>query len=260
MKCESLTGKHADFSHANLLAARWRHVSIAQIKFNEALHLDTLQRFPVAVEPLPRNGWRFLWGRHSGDINACSMSADGRRFITASNDRTARVWDEKGQCLLTLEGHEGYVRACSMSADGTRMITKESDGTARVWNEQGKYLPDLGDGASLGETGSMSADGRRKVEIFNGALRLSVLDDGVWKCTLELHPQTGTVIWLDKATRRLKIKGPDWPFWQLVPPNDEDRNMLGETIAAFGPMAHKDLANADEWDFLPRDDIQADGG
>jgi len=188
------------------------------------------------------------------------MSADGRRFLTASKDGTARVWDEKGQCLLTLKGHKDRVMGCSMSEDGQYFITEESGGKKRVWNEQGKYLPDLGDGASLGKTRPMSADGRQKVEIFNGALRLLVLDDGAWKCTLELHPQTQTIIWLDEETQTLKIKGPDWPFWQLVPSDDQIPNRLGETIAEFDePMAHTQLANADEWDFLPRDDIQADG-
>jgi len=78
------------------------------------------------------------------------------------------------------------------------------------------------------------------------------------KCALELHPQTQTVIWLDAKTRTLRLKGPDWPFWQLVPPDDQVRNALDETIAEFGPMAHEQLANAEEWQFLPRDDIQPD--
>jgi len=61
-----------------------------------------------------------------------------------------------------------------------------------------------------------------------------------------------------KWNSSFELKGPDWPFWQLTHPNDKTQNMLGEAIAAFGPMAHKKLANADEWDFLPRDDIQAE--
>ena len=82
------------------------------------------------------------------------------------------------------------------------------------------------------------------------------MENDTWKCTLELHLNTQTRIWLDAQTRTLQIDGPDWPFWQLHHADENIRNALGETIAAYGPMAHTQLANADEWDFLPRDDIQ----
>jgi len=427
MQCDRLTGDQADFSYANLFDGRWRHVRIEETIFDEALHLDTLQRFPTAVGQSPSRNWRLLWrknttrkiisacsvsadgqrfitassdgtarvwdekgqclltlkghegwvtacsmsedgrrfitgstdgmarvwdekgqclftlkgyelelpvaacsmsadgrrfitasdGRtvqvwdekgqclltlkgHEGWVISCSMSADGRRFITAGDDGTTRVWDEKGQCLLTLEGHEDWVSSCSMSADGRRFITASKDRTARVWDEKGQYLLTLeghknvvrscsmsADGRRFitasddhtarvwNEQGqclhilkghsrtvlacSMSADGRRIITGSSNAILLWVSDDlTTWKCALELHPYTQTVIWLDAKTQTLKLKGPDWPFWQLTHPDDKTQNMLGEAIAAFGPMAHEQLANADEWDFLPRDDIQAD--
>ena len=104
----------------------------------------------------------------------------------------------------------------------------------------------------------MSADGLRAITGSADAIRYWATEPGtdIWKCTLELHPQTQTIIWLDAKTRTLKLKGPDWPYWQLSHSDDQVRNMLGETIAEFGPMAHEQLANADEWQFHPREDIQ----
>jgi len=106
---------------------------------------------------------------------------------------------------------------------------------------------------------SLSADGRRMITGSANALRFWLADDPrAWKCALELHPQTETLIWLDAKSQTLKLKGPDWPFWQLVPPDDQARNTLGENIAAFGPLAHEQLADAEDWQFLPRNDIQSE--
>ena len=151
---------------------------------------------------------------------ACALNADGRQMLTASSDGTARLWDDEGRCRQVLKGHEGSLLGCSLSADGQRAITASAD-TIRFW------APDPADASA-------------------------------WQCALELHPPTRTVVWLDAETRTLKIKGPDWPFWQLSHADDTVGNLLGENIAEFGPMAHEQLANADDWQFLPRDDIQAD--
>jgi len=439
-QCESITGNHADFSHANLFGGRWRHINIAKTNFDEALHLDTFQRSPTTAGWSPSRfqpfGWRLQWNEqskclrvlkeqeswlnvcsvssdgqrivtagsngtvcvwneqgeclhvlkecdsgvhacsvsadrrriitagddgaahvwdeqgkrlhvlkgHEGAVRACSVSADGRRIITAGDDHTARVWNEQGECLHVLKGHEGWVLACAVSADGRRFITAGVDRTARVWNEQGKCLHILkghenwvlacsvnvdgrhiitagtdgtarawnGKGKCLhvlkGHTGwvracsvsadgqrfitagddrtarvwneqgeclhvlkghdsavltcSVSADGRRMITASKDATRTRfwVSDDvNTCKCTLELHPLTGTIVWLDAKTQTLKVRGPDWPFWQLTYPVSRV-HALGETIAEFGPMGHEQLANAEEWQFLPRDDIQPDDG
>ena len=266
MKCEALTGTHADFSYANLSGGRWRNVRVAQIVFEQTLHLDTLQQMPAVVDRSPsrhplHHDWRLLWSHHNGALNACSLSADGRRMLTGGDDGTARVWDEHGECLHVLKGHEGVVRACSLSADGRRMLTGGRDGTARVWDEHGEclHVPKGHNGWVL--ACSLSADDQRAITGSLGAIRYWAFNPAtdIWKCTLELHPQTQTVIWLDAKTQTLKLKGPDWPFWQLSHSDDQVRNTLGETIAELGPMAHEQLANAAEWQFWPRDDIRADG-
>ena len=40
---------------------------------------------------------------HTGSVNACAYSADGRRLVSGSDDNTVKVWDaETGACLMTL--------------------------------------------------------------------------------------------------------------------------------------------------------------
>ena len=41
-------------------------------------------------------------------MNSAAFSPDGARIVTASDDRTARVWDAAtGQEIAALRGHEG---------------------------------------------------------------------------------------------------------------------------------------------------------
>jgi hypothetical protein len=264
MQCESLKGESADFRYADLFAGRWRNVSFTDLNLDQTFHHETLQRAPAALWWPPSDlfccDWQLLWINNTGVLAACSMNADDWRMVTVGSDGTARVWNEKGECLRILEEHKGSVNACFMSADGRRMITAGSDGRARVWNEKGERLHVLNGHKELLTACSMSADGQRMTTCSNNTIRFWVSEKGSCKCTLELHPHTQTVIWLDAESKALKLKGAGWSFWQLVYRDDKVRNALGETIASFGPMAHEQLANANEWQFLPRDDIQPEHG
>jgi WD40 repeat protein len=72
---------------------------------------------------------------HAGSVNCCAFSNDGERVITASADRTARLWDaETGALRTTLEGHTGWVMSCAFSPEGTRVLTASADMTARLWH------------------------------------------------------------------------------------------------------------------------------
>ena len=64
-----------------------------------------------------------------------SFSPDGSRVVTASNDRTAKVWDAMSGVLdPTLKGHSEMVAFASFSPDGLRVVTGSYDKTAKVWD------------------------------------------------------------------------------------------------------------------------------
>ena len=70
-----------------------------------------------------------------GVVLSASYSADGKRIVTGSWDKTAKVWDANtGQELMTLKGHEGGVISASYNPDGQRIVTGNSDKTAKVWD------------------------------------------------------------------------------------------------------------------------------
>jgi hypothetical protein len=72
---------------------------------------------------------------HSECVTSVSVTPDGRRAVSGSDDKTLRVWDlESGQCLRTLAGHSGVVTSVSVTPDGRRAVSGSYDGTLRVWD------------------------------------------------------------------------------------------------------------------------------
>jgi hypothetical protein len=62
---------------------------------------------------------------HTGPVYFAQFSPDGRHVVTASADKTARVWDLEHARLtsIALAGHEGPVYAAAFDHDGRRVVT-----------------------------------------------------------------------------------------------------------------------------------------
>ncbi len=70
-----------------------------------------------------------------GQLYFADYSPDGRRAVTASNDKIARIWDvATGKQIAALKGHGEDVVSAQFSPDGRRIVTSSVDRTARVWN------------------------------------------------------------------------------------------------------------------------------
>jgi WD40 repeat protein len=85
---------------------------------------------PADIDPFPSEV-QVLW--HSEDVNGVAFSPDGRLLGTASDDRTARVWEVvRGRERVRL-AHKGRVWGLAFDPDG-RLLATASDETARIWD------------------------------------------------------------------------------------------------------------------------------
>src|ERR1035438_8265012 len=96
--------------------------------------------------------YRYLWTRinakqtlmgHTREVTSVAFSPDGKRIVTGSEDKTAKVWDAAtGRELLALQEHTHWVTSVAFSPDGKRIVTgagewgrpDEMPGEAKVWD------------------------------------------------------------------------------------------------------------------------------
>ena len=101
---------------------------------------------------------------HTAALTACRFLSGGSFLITASRDRTLRIWDTAtGTEIATLAGHGREVQGFEISADGRRLLSRAEEGVI-TWELPGGRLlqklgPWFGDVVSRGS--SLSPDGRR---------------------------------------------------------------------------------------------------
>ena len=107
---------------------------------------------------------RIVLNGHKGLLWGASFAPDGRHIVTASEDKTARVWDaENGDQRATLRGHTEGVRVASFSPDGRQVITASTDKTARLWDaETGQQSAAL-EHDGVVRSAAFSSNGRRIV-------------------------------------------------------------------------------------------------
>jgi eukaryotic-like serine/threonine-protein kinase len=100
---------------------------------------------------------------HGDRVSFAAYSPDGARVVTASADKTARIWDaQTGVQLAVLAGHSLYVRSAVYSQDGTRILTTSTDKSVRIWDaSSGKPLSVFSGHGALPLSASFSPDGRR---------------------------------------------------------------------------------------------------
>jgi TPR repeat protein len=68
-------------------------------------------------------------------VDAARYSPDGREILTASDDKTARIWDAAtGMPLAVLLGHRDALQSAAYAPDGKHLVTASLDKTARIWD------------------------------------------------------------------------------------------------------------------------------
>lgn len=105
---------------------------------------------------------------HKGTISHVSFSRDGHELVSASWDKTIKLWDLKQRKDSTLAELADYVESASFSPDGKRIVSASWDGTVRVWDiEKRKEIKTLTGHTGVARNAVYSPDGQTIVSCSN---------------------------------------------------------------------------------------------
>src|SRR5262249_55498217 len=93
------------------------------------------------------------------------FSPNGARILTASQDKTAKLWDAVSGKLVASFDHPNGLHRAAFSPDGARILTASGGNTAKLWNAaSGKLIVSFDHQDTVPWAGS-SPDGPRILRV-----------------------------------------------------------------------------------------------
>jgi WD40 repeat protein len=72
---------------------------------------------------------------HSGAVNALAFSPDGKSLVTASDDKSVRLWNQHtGESKAIFTGHSDYVYKVAFSPNGQLIASASYENNIRLWS------------------------------------------------------------------------------------------------------------------------------
>ena len=198
-----------------------------KINFVLLLILSVAQLFaqqPKLILPIGHTAW----------VSSANFSSDGKKIVTASGDKSAKIWDASSGILLAdLKGHTDYISSAEFSPDDRKIITASKDHHVKIWDAgTGILLADLKGHTALVNSASFSPDGKKiltassdgLVKIWNAAkgsllLNLKGHNSAIWSAQFTSDNKK-IVSWGDEYTVEvwdaitgspgLTLKGSSW--------------------------------------------------
>jgi WD40 repeat protein len=190
---------------------------------------------------------------HSSVVTTVALSADGRLAVSASWDKTLKVWDAvSGRELHTLTGHTGPLYAVALTADGTVAVSASGD-TLKVWDvDSGRELHTVEGLTQMDSAIGLSADGRVAVSASgNHTLKVWEVSSGRELRTLAGNSKGVSAIALS-ADGKLAVSASDdhtLTIWDVSSAR-ELHTLVGHTeeVSAVAITADGRLAVSASWD------------
>lgn len=170
-------GKFAIIAFSDRTLKIWdldRQVSIKSMKDCpfEVLSADITSDADLAVLGTSNNQLK-IWhleerrpiGEHEDDVNGISIAPNQNWAISASHDRTLKLWDlTTGKELLTLKGHAKSVNAAVWHPFGRQIISASNDHTLRLWDLETKLTLGVFQGhTDVVRSAAITPDGSRMI-------------------------------------------------------------------------------------------------
>jgi tetratricopeptide (TPR) repeat protein len=112
---------------------------------------------------------------HESWVYQAAFSPDGQQVVTASADKTAKLWAvSSGQLLQTFQGHKNSVYQAAFSPNGQQVVTASFDNTAKLWAvSSGQLLHTFQGHESWVYQAAFSPDGQKLVtDSTDGTVKL----------------------------------------------------------------------------------------
>ncbi len=179
---------------------------------------------------------------HIGKINSLAYSSDGKRFYSASSDKTIKEWDSlTGECIKTFRGHEGSVNSV-VRINEDMLASGGSDKKIKIWDiSRGKSIKTRNLPA---EVNTLCFSREKELLFFGGEDRLLEIRDLLLKKELSLYPEHNSSIRsISYNPHKERIAAGGWALWDCYEENYRDSYisewdiLSGQCVFTYGPVS-----------------------
>jgi YD repeat-containing protein len=125
---------------------------------------------------------------HEKDITSVAISSDGKRFVTASMDGMARLWELPGGEMVAVLPHQAWVIDSAVSPNSLLVATGSKDGTVSIWTTaRGEKLRTFSVGDPVYSVTFSPDNSLLAVGTAGGVLALWRVSDGALRFRAKAH-------------------------------------------------------------------------
>jgi WD40 repeat protein len=148
--------------HDALPKARDTVAAMLQLKPHDSEAVEAKAFIDERLAAPPQNE-KACFRDHQGWVRSVTLTPDGRRALSASDDTTVRLWDLTDRReLRRLVGHSGAVMSVAASSDCRRALSGSWDGTVRLWDlDSGRQIRSIEGPWKAVKAVALTPDGRR---------------------------------------------------------------------------------------------------